>query len=367
LAVAQCRASLRFVSRDDLLQDPPARPSSRTVYRWDLDKTYLSTDFDSLKGLWRAAREKASDKRTFPGARSLLRELGETGHRGLYILSGSPEQMRKVLEEKLVLDGIRWDAMVLKPSLNRLLRGRFRFLRDQVSYKLGALLGSRVSIGGSYDEVMFGDDAEADAFVYSLYADLCAGRVGLDLLARILELARAYDDDAAELLELARTVPKRDHVRRIFIHLERIEPSTVFAAFGSRVCAFHNYFQPAVVLLEDRLIDADAVVRVGLDLMLGHLFSPEALSASYADLAQRRMIGLETGELLLRAIAKAQGQQAEAREVLEGLRVTVVKSALARKGLSPEAGPDVLDYLAILPTDRARAHRAKSRARARLR
>jgi hypothetical protein len=275
--------------------------------------------------------------------------------------------MRKVLEEKLRLDGIRWDGLVLKPSLNRLLRGRFRFLRDQVSYKLTALLSSRVAIGSAYDEVMFGDDAEADAFVYSLYVDLCAGRVGLDLLARILEMARAYDDDAAEVLELARAVPKRDHGRRIFIHLERIEPSTVFSAFGSRVCAFHNYFQPAVVLLEDRLIDAEAVVRVGLDLMLGSLFSPEALSASYMDLTQRRLIGVETGELLLRAIAKAQAQSSESRDVLEGLRVAVIKSALQKKGLPPEAGSDVLDYLAILPTDRARAHRAKSRARARLR
>lgn len=357
-------ASLRNVSGEEPSQQHPAR---RTVYRWDLDKTYLSTDFDSLSGLWRAAMERAEDKRTFPGARSLLRELGETGHRGLYILSGSPEQMRKVLEQKLHLDGIRWDGLVLKPSLNRLLRGRFRFLRDQVSYKLTALLASRVSIGASCDEVMFGDDAEADAFVYSLYADLCAGRVGLDLLARVLELARAYDDDAAELLELARTVPKRDHGRRIFIHLERIEPSAVFSAFGSRVCAFHNYFQPAVVLVEDRLIDADAAVRVGLDLTRGSLFSPEALSASYTDLTRRRLVGLETGELLLRAIARAQADAPEVRDALEGLRVAILKSALPKHGLSPEAGPDVLDYLAILPTDRARAHRAKSRARARLR
>ena len=77
---------------------------------------------------------------------------------------------------------------------------------------------------------MFGDDAEADAFVYSLYSDLCAGRVGLDLLAQVLELARTYDDDAAELLELARTVPKKELGKRIFIHLERIEPSAVFEA-----------------------------------------------------------------------------------------------------------------------------------------
>jgi hypothetical protein len=337
------------------------------VYRWDLDKTYLSTDFDSLKGLLRAAVEKAEDKRTFPGARSLLRELCETEHRGLYILSGSPEQMRKVLEEKLRLDGIRWNGLVLKPSLNRLLRGRFRFLRDQVSYKLTALLASRISIGASYDEVMFGDDAEADAFVYSLYADLCAGRVGLDLLAQVLELARAYDDDAAEVLELARTLPKRDMGRRIFIHLERIEPHAAFAPFGSRVCAFHNYFQPALVLLEDGLIDADAVVRVGLDLTVGYVFSPEALSASYADLARRRLIGVQTAELLLSAIERASASHAETREALSGLKDAVEGSALQKRGLSPAAAPEPLDYLAIFPKDRARAHRAKSRARARLR
>lgn len=336
------------------------------MYRWDLDKTYLSTDFDSLKGLWRAAFEKAEDKLTFPGARSLLRELCATEHRGLYILSGSPEQMRKVLEEKLRLDGIKWDGLVLKPSLNRLLRGRFRFLRDQVSYKLTALLSSRVSIGSAYEEVMFGDDAEADAFVYSLYADLCAGRVGLDLLAQVLELARAYDDDAAELLELARTVPRKDPGKRIFIHLERIEPSAVFQAFGPRVCAFHNYFQPALVLLEDRLIDADAVVRVGLALTRLLVFSPEALSASYADLAQRKLLGQETGKLLLAAVERAAAQDPEASEMLAGLHATVAASGLPEHGLAPVLS-EPLDYIALLPTDRARAHRAKSRARARAR
>ena len=70
--------------------------------------------------------------------------------------------MRKVLEEKLRLDGIRWDGLVLKPSLNRLLRGRFRFLRDQVSYKLHALLSSRIAWSEPFEEVMFGDDAEAE-------------------------------------------------------------------------------------------------------------------------------------------------------------------------------------------------------------
>lgn len=348
-----------------MTHDVCAAPNTRcTIYRWDLDKTYLSTDFDSLRGLLRAAYEKAEDKRTFPGAQCLLRELCATEPHGLYILSGSPEQMRKVIEEKLRLDGIRWDGLVLKPSLNRLLRGRFRYLRDQVSYKLSALLASRAAVAEPCAEVMFGDDAEADAFVYSLYADLCAGSVGLDVLARVLELARTYDDDAAEVLELARAVPKRDHGWRIFIHLERIEPSSVFAGFGARVCAFHNYFQPALVLLQDALLTADAALRVGFELTRRHVFSPEALGASYLDLARRGLLSTRVAGELLSAIERATPSSTEERAALRVLSRAVAEAPLPNHALDPKCG-GALDYTALFPSDRARARRAKLRALAR--
>ena len=337
--------------------------STRTLYRWDLDKTYLSTDFDSLGGLLRAAVEKAADKRTFPGARALLRELCATEPCGLYILSGSPQQMRPVIEEKLKLDGIRWDGLVLKPSLNRLLRGRFRFLRDQVSYKLTALLSSRLSLPSACDEVMFGDDAEADAFVYSLYVDLCAGRAGLDLLARVLELSRAYDDDAARVLELARGVPRVELGGRIFIHLERVEPSSVFSGFGPRVCAFHNYFQPALVLVEDGLLGADAAMRVGLELVHEHAFSPDALAASYGDLVRRGLLSARAGASLGEAAEALQPSFAGERALSAFLR-TQRSLSLPERAIQPRLEED-LDYLTLFPTDKARAIRAKTRARAR--
>jgi hypothetical protein len=337
-----------------------------TVYRWDLDKTYLSTDFDSLRGLFRAALEKAEDKRTFPGARPLLRELCATQPAGLYILSGSPEQMRRVIEQKLTLDGIVWNELVLKPSLNRLLRGRFRFLRDQVSYKLRALLASRAAMERRCPEVMFGDDAEADGFVYSLYVDLCEGRVGLDVLAAVLEVSRAYDDDAAELLELARAVPKGEVGRRIFIHLERIEPSDVFSVFGPRVCAFHNYFQPALVLLEDGLLSADAALRVGLDLVDVHQFNPDVLAASYADLAERRLLGARTAEEVREAVARVPRTSVEASEALSALAQVMASTAVVPVADAPVIA-EPLDYVALLPRDRERAHRAKARHRMRLR
>jgi hypothetical protein len=347
-------------------RDPSEHASStpRIVYRWDVDKTYLNTDFDSLKGLFRAAMEKAEDKVAFPGAKVLLRELCDTDLGGLYILSGSPEQMRKVIEQKLVLDGIKWDGLVLKPSLNRLLRGRFRFLRDQVSYKLSALLSSRLTFSEPFEEVMFGDDAEADAFVYSLYSDLCAGRVDVSLLAQILELARAYDDDAADLIELARQIPKVEIGRRIFIHLERLDPSDVFAQFGSRVFAFHNYFQPALVLLQDGLIDAHAVLRVGMELVRAHAFSPDALGASYGDLARRKALSEPAGHALREALRAHESEPGEVGEALTALAQAAGFYALPPHVDRPSF-EQPLDYLQLLPSDKARAKRAKTRARAR--
>src|SRR4029078_8535613 len=88
--------------------DTPARH----IARWDLDKTYLRTEFDTLRDLVKTAFERPDEKRTNPGAATLLRELSPAGV-SIYILSGSPEQMRGRLEEKLKLDGIKWDGFTL--------------------------------------------------------------------------------------------------------------------------------------------------------------------------------------------------------------------------------------------------------------
>ena len=45
------------------------------VASWDLDKTYLRTEFDTLQDLVRTAFERPHEKRTVPGAAPLLREL----------------------------------------------------------------------------------------------------------------------------------------------------------------------------------------------------------------------------------------------------------------------------------------------------
>src|SRR5260370_35586434 len=99
------------------------------ISRWDLDKTYLRTEFDTLRDLVKTALERADQKRTNPGASTLLREMVRAGVR-VHILSGSPEQMRRRLEDKLRLDGSTWESFTLKPNLQNVLRPRFRAVRD---------------------------------------------------------------------------------------------------------------------------------------------------------------------------------------------------------------------------------------------
>jgi hypothetical protein len=348
-------------------EDPEQRPldRSRLLYRWDLDKTYLRTEFDTVRDLLKTAFEKPSQKRTVPGAAALLRELRATDPAGVFILSGSPEQMRKVLEAKLRLDGVRWDTFTLKPSLKNLLRGRFRFLKDQVGYKLASLLGARANVEGEIDEVLFGDDAEADAFIYSLYSDVCAGRVGRDTLVAVLERANVYPEDIPELAAMAERIPPHDATQRIFIHLERVSPVSVFEEFGARVCPFYNYFQPALVLVELGAIDADAALRVGAEIVIQHHFSPDALIASFMDMVRRGQIGRITAEHLLEDFETGDSSRyAGAAPALEALAEDVERRLPGLQSPKPLDNP-IVDYVGLFSRDKARARAARQKSRSR--
>jgi hypothetical protein len=276
-----------------------AKPPTHT-FRWDLDKTYLRTEFDSLRDLAKSAIETAADKQAFPGATSLLRALRQEGNR-ICIVSGSPTQMRQVLAAKLALDGIEYDEFVLKNNLKNILRGRFRALRAQIPYKLPAMLQSRIGAPAE-SETLFGDDAEADAIIYCLYADVIGGKVSLQDLERVLVASRAYDDDANRILELARIVPKGDVVRRLFIHLDRRSPSLGFRRFGPRLVPVFNYFQAALVLYEDKVLSARQVIFVALEMLDSKQYELGHLATSVQDLIRR---GRLTREVALQLTAEA--------------------------------------------------------------
>jgi hypothetical protein len=285
---------------------PPAlaRPAPRHTFRWDLDKTYLRTEFESLRDLAKTAIETAADKQAYPGAPALLRALRADDHR-ICIVSASPSQMRQVLGAKLALDGVAFDEFVLKNNLRNILRGRFRAIRAQIPYKLPALLESRSTSPAAPAETLFGDDAEADAIIYCLYADIIAERVGISDLERILAAARAYPDETERALALARKVPKGNVVGRMFIHLDKRSPPQGFSRYGWRVVPVFNYFQTAVVLYGDGVLTARQVMFVALEMLDSRQFQLGGLANSLQDLMRRGRLEREVALRLATEAAEA--------------------------------------------------------------
>jgi hypothetical protein len=339
----------------------------RHIARWDLDKTYLRTEFDTLRDLVRTALERPDEKRTNPGAATLLREMVRAGV-SVHILSGSPEQMRRRLEDKLRLDGIKWDSFTLKPNLTNVLRLRFRALRDQLGYKLPALLEARLAAtppapdeAGVRRETLFGDDAEADAYVYSLYADVLGGRVDEATLAAICERGRMYDDVLEHTLDLARRLPREDPVERVLIHLEQQTPPDDFLVYGRRAVPFYNYLQAAFVVHEDGRIPAEAVLRVAVELVVQHRFDGDALAKSYRDLARRGHLRGSGAEALAEALEDWTHHErvpgaVELRRMVERLPELATQ---ARESFRDEQRQAPIDYLAMVGAHNPRRHKRK--------
>jgi hypothetical protein len=338
----------------------------RFVARWDLDKTYLRTDFDTVKDLIRTAFERPDRKRSVPGAATLLRELGRTGAR-IHILSGSPRQMKGRLEEKLRIDRVRWDELTLKPNLSNMVRLRLRALRDQLGYKLPMLLDARArdqDLAGKQhvlSEILVGDDAEADAFVYSLYADVLSGKIEERLLRRILDAGHVYSDAVDTCRAALVRLERSSAVERILIHLDLQTPPSRFDDYGPRVVPFYNYLQAAFVLAEDARIDASAVLRVASEFALRHRFDADALARSYLDLMRR---GHVRGALLDPLSHAAQELSAGSRlPSAETLRRMVELIADYSKSAAPreERPAPELDYVGLAAKHRGGKNRKKRR------
>lgn len=360
---------IRVGERIGLFEPPvpalkPGEKPPRHTFRWDLDKTYLRTEFDSLRDLAKSAIETAADKQAFPGATALLRALRQEGNR-ICIVSGSPTQMRQVLAAKLALDGVEYDEFVLKNNLKNILRGRFRALRAQIPYKLPAMLASRIAAPGEA-ETLFGDDAEADAVIYCLYADVVAGVVSLQDLERVLIASRAYEDDAARCLELARLVPKAPIVRRMFIHLDRRSPPMGFRRFGPRLVPVFNYFQAALVLYSDKVLTARQVIFVALEMLDSGQYELGHLATSVQDVIRRGRITRDKAlELVAESSEAATSGALSGRSDLPPFEqiAAAFRERVRELGNQPftEPTPDeeVLDYVRLVDEEHEHRHRRR--------
>lgn len=324
------------------------------VFRWDLDKTYLKTEFDTVRDLLKTAFQKPEDKVNVPGAVALLREISrerDDGRTLVTFISGSPTQMRRMLEKKFELDGIHPDAFVLKPTLENILKGRFRAVRGQVGYKLDALLSIR-SDSVTVPETLFGDDAEQDAFIYSIYADLISGVLDVQTLRDILVESEVYASSMERILEQAQELTGGGEVNRIFINLDRRSPPGRFLIFGPRLVPIVNYFQAALVLWADGIFDVGGLMRVGRGMIDRHDYGLTELANSFQDLLRRRVLTSENVDRLADELERF-NEEAVVPPGFAGRLLSRVQALAPRREVVARTWQGPPDYIEILRADRA--------------
>jgi hypothetical protein len=207
----------------DLRRYPP--DFSGRVFVWDVDKTYLDTHFSSLHGLLRIPLEFAVDKRSLPGMPEVLRGLRrgpgpDFAAAPIYFVTASPPQLRAVLERKMLLDGVEYDGIFFKDWLRALAGLRPGRLREQIGFKLCALLSARLARPRSV-EVLFGDDTESDPQAFSLYARLLQGMSAGDAESAMQQLGVSGDDRRCVRELLDRLGGAAGAVEKIFVYLAR--------------------------------------------------------------------------------------------------------------------------------------------------
>lgn len=267
---------------------------SGPVFIWDIDKTYLTTHFSSLRGLARIPLEFAVDKMAVVGMPEVLRGLRRGPGPGfaaapLYFVSASPPQLRKVIEHKMMLDGVEFDGITSKDWLLTLVELRPGRLKEQVGFKVCALLeGRRRRVHAS--EYLFGDDVEDDASAFSLYASLVNRELGEGEADGLMKERGVRRDDRRHALELLRGLPAgRGKVKRIFIHLEKRTPPAAFEEFGRMVVPVKGASQLALALFEMGFLDRDAVKRA-CEAVLAGLEGRADLDELIADARKRRLV-----------------------------------------------------------------------------
>ncbi len=275
-----------------------ATAEAREVYVWDIDKTYLDTKFETVKGLIRTATEKPTQKKNVPGSAELVRCLNDawTKRNGsslfpIFFITASPPQMERRIREKLEFDGVKPYGIFCKDNLPNLRPRRFWRLNKQVGYKLQSLMQMRAELHKDVRLVMFGDDGEYDAVIYSIFSDICARRLDTSELRKILNALYVLDSQVDTIFRLQDKVPTQDPVEKIYINLADDTDSDYYLKFGRRTMPIANTFQAALDLFQDDRIDADHVARIAANLVHEFDFTVDEIDRSLDELVRREKLG----------------------------------------------------------------------------
>lgn len=276
------------------------------VYVWDLDKTYLDTSWASASELWRTVIEKAFQKKNIPGTASLVRALrsGWEDKRGqlafpIYFITASPPQMEEKITQKLELDEIKPLGAFFKDNLKNWKPSRWWRLTKQVGFKVQALLQLRTRLKEDVRQVLWGDDSESDAVIYSLYSDICARRHSEKELIDILSSLHVIGEQTETILDLQEQIPVNDPVEKIYINLATDTDPEYYLKFGRRCVPTLNTLQAALDLFQDGRLNVGRVLNVAKDMRENYGITKEEMESSIDNLVRRQILGEPTVQAIL--------------------------------------------------------------------
>ncbi len=250
----------------------------------DIDKTYLATQIDSLGGLLRTALETPETKDNIPGFSIVLRALRRGGaeqavKNPLFFVSASPPQMQAALLSKMQIDGVDHDGIIFKNQLVYVRAGEFRKLREQIGYKILALLSLWKALPKKSKLIMFGDDSESDPAIYSLFDEILSGRLRGEDLEKILNFLRVFPEEAEEVRRLADSLGTESYnpIRFVFINLITGSQPNYYLRYGPHLYSTENSLQVAITLFENGLIRERAVRSVAREMVLHYDYEPRKL------------------------------------------------------------------------------------------
>lgn len=328
--------------------------SSEEIFVWDLDKTYLDTSWQTLGDLWRTAFEKSFQKKNVPGTSTLVSCVKDNwGHtRGdevfpLYFITASPPQMEQKIHEKLEIDEILPLGIFCKDNMKNLRPSRWRRLTQQVGYKLQALMQLRAKFPREITQVLWGDDSETDATIYSLYSDVCSRRWTEKELTKILRYFSVTREQMDTILDLQDQCPEQDPVEKVYINLAVDTDPEYYLKFGRRVVATSDSFQTSLDLFQDSRLQESHVARVAMDLKTNYGYTSEELQQSLDDMVRRRLIAFETFERILPCLVE---NQIVSKDFQPSITPGKVESQVGDRIFGVEGDmepwvPDKIDYL----------------------
>jgi len=280
-----------------------AAKSSKFVFVWDLDKTYLDTHFESFSGLMRIIFEKALQKRNVPGTAVLVRALFKSDkNMPIYFISASPPQMQEKIKQKLDLDGITPYGFFSKDNLKNLRPARWSRLTNHIGFKLQALMEIRLLLSEDCHMMCWGDDSESDANIYSLFSDICSHRLTDREVINLLTAFRTPEDQIELILELRDQREDFDPLKRVYINLAVDTDPEYYRRYGRRLMAVDNTFEVALDLFQRGFVDLDSVIDICKDLKDNYRFKTFQLEQSYEVLCSRKRIADVTDEILRPAL-----------------------------------------------------------------